>query len=240
MWKMHYFLIAMGLLSSPFSDAASPRPEPIRAWIYAADSGRQKPLFRYLRSEAADESGVVKAQASFSEPEGGIVYAETSESKDGRILRYQWHHHQLKELGTVEVRGTKVHYSVTKNGVTESRMSDAPENLVIGPTLISYLQKHWKDLSSKSGVPVRIGVPDRMEDYGFRFTRDQGENVNSQEFSNLTLKPTSIFVSLVVSPITFVFTKDGSKLLVMKGKSLLKVKKNGKWDDLIAETVFDE
>lgn len=212
---------------------------PASALIYESGTDRAKPLFRYVRSISPLASGGIRAETRFTEMNGTLAYTEIAESKDGKILLYEWTHHQMEQAGKVEIRGGKAYYSLKKEGKLETATGDAPENLVMGPTVISFAQNHWQELMAGESLKVRVGVADRLGDYGFRFKREEDSRVEQKGAVRVSLSPTSFFVSLAVKPIDFIFTKTGAKLLSIDGRSLLKVKREGKWDDLQAETVFE-
>ncbi|MBC7385819.1 MAG: hypothetical protein H7301_06620 [Cryobacterium sp.] len=209
-----------------------------KAVLYRAGTHRKTPLFRYSRSVTARSAGVIRSETRFTDMSGKLVYFETADLKDGKILRYEWNHQQMGESGNVEIKNGKSFYTLCKGEKTQKEIAEAPENLVIGPSIITYAQDHWKELKSGSSVDVRIGVPDRMNDYGFRFSALKQSDSEKSDKIQISLSPTSPFVAAAVKPIIFTFSKNGTHLLMTEGMSLLKVMKNGKWDDLIAETVF--
>lgn len=142
--------------------------------------------------------------------DGTLAYTESTDSKDGKVLRYEWKHLQMESSGVVDVRDGKVHYLFVKGGSSEKSTRDAPENIVFGPTVILYVQTHWKKLMADSDIAVRIGVPDRMDDYGFQFIKMGKRSEGASEVIHVELKPSSFFVSLAVNPISFVFSSDGA------------------------------
>lgn len=210
-----------------------------QAVLYEAETNRKNPLYRFARVITALPNSVVRSETRFTDMEGTLTFFERADSKKGKIIRYEWNHPQMGESGLVEMKGGKAYYTLMKGEKIQSETGDAPENFVIGPTIISYAQSHWEDLMNGSSVAVRIGVPDRLNDYGFRFTRDKTQAAEKSGVVHVSLRPTSVFISIAVKPIDFIFSNDGTHLLSTKGMSLLKVKRNGKWEDLIAETVFE-
>ncbi len=211
----------------------------IHGLIYEQGTHHEKPVFDYKRTETALPDGRLEVTAAFHNMDGTPAFTEKLEAKDARVISYDWQHLQMGESGKVEVSGNKAHYSHTHDGKTDQSDDTIDPNFVVGPTLIYYLQKHWKELKDGKDVGVRIGVPDRMSDFGFKFTATGNEKTKSGEIVHVRLKPTSIFVSAVVSPIYFDFSPDGSRLISSTGMSLLKIKRDGKWNELKAETVFD-
>jgi hypothetical protein len=56
----------------------------------------------------------------------------------------------------------------------------------------------------------------------------------------VTLQPSSIIIARLVDPLHFVIEKDGQhRVLQYSGRTTPSIRKNGKWDDLDAVTVFD-
>lgn len=207
--------------------------------IYEADTAPPKALFNYQRSVTitGDET---RSEATFINLSGELVFTETTVSRLGKISRYEWKHHQMKESGDVQIKNDRVHYTIRRadTEAEEAESRDAPENFVVGLSVVTYVQNHWDKIEAGKPVKVRVGVPDRMDDFGFVFEKQHKPDDVGKNIMRLQLRPTSFFVSLAVKPIEFVFTKDGTNLLSLKGMSPLKVKKNGKWTDLVAETLF--
>lgn len=219
---------------------SAPKITTTSAMVYELGTNREHPLFRYERREFEVDGDKNRIESVFTDLQTNErAFIELVEEQDGHVLSYEWTHFQMGESGKVEVENGTARYRRIRNGSVKTDDEDAPENLVIGPTLIVYLKRHWDELMAGKEIPVRIGVPDRMEDFGFKFKKLKEEQRRSGPVVHVQLKPTSIFVSAVVDPIYFVFSKDGKKLLSTAGMSLLKVKKDGKWKDLMAETVFE-
>lgn len=212
---------------------------PAQALIYESGTHRAKPIFRYKRSVSPLSGGGVRIETQFTEMSGALAFTEAAEAKGARILSYEWAHFQMGESGKVEVREGKAYYALKRKGQVERDVGDAPENLVIGPTIIAFAQNHWRELMDGAALNVRVGVPDRLNDYGFRFRREKDDLLEEAGSVRFRLSPTSLFVSLAVKPIDFIFLKTGPRLLSINGRSLLKVKRAGGWDDLVAETVFE-
>lgn len=221
------------------SQAIAAPPRINHALIYELGTGRAKPVFDYKRTETTSPDGKLEVTAVFHNMDGTPAFTEKLEAQGSRVITYDWQHLQMGDSGHVEVKGSKAHYSYTHGGKTDTSDDTIDANFVIGPTLIYYLQDHWKELRDGKDVDVRIGVPDRMSDFGFKFNVTKTEKTPKGEVVNVRLKPTSIFVSAVVSPIYFEFSADGKALLSSRGMSLLKIKRDGKWSELKAETVFD-
>jgi hypothetical protein len=229
------------LLALLLQSASATEPFPAsttRAEIHEAGTGQRVPLYRYERVERAQPDGVRREDSVFTDLSGTVVYTEKVTSREGHLLEYEWNHVQLGQTGTVKVRDRKIRYALDERGRKRESTGDAAENLVLGPTMLEYLRIHWAELLSGKAIPVRVSVPDRMDDFGFKFVKLSEEPTARGPIVHVQLQPTSVFVSLVVDPISFVFTKEG-RLLRMRGISLLKVRRGNEWKDLMAETVFE-
>jgi hypothetical protein len=207
--------------------------------IYEAYTSPPNPLFNYLRTVTTSE-GITKAVARFIDLSGELVFTETTITNQGKIHRYEWEHHLMKESGTVEVKGGKVQYTIRRGDPVseETGSKDASENLVVGLSIVTTIQNHWRNLEAGKSLKLRLGVPDRMDDFGFILEKKEDQTNSDNKSTLLLLSPSSFFVSLAVKPIEFVFSKDGTKLLRLRGISPIKIKRSGKWTDVIADSFF--
>jgi hypothetical protein len=232
---MQPFAVA-GLAATPPGESKS---QTFKGTLYDLASHRQNPLFFYERAEST-QHGDKRVEAVFKDPKGNVAVSEKLTYQAGKPQRYEYEQKQSKESGGVEFKDGKFKMIFnTSEGKTRTEEQDRPENLVVGPMLMYYLNDHWSELEKGQEIRVRIVVLDRLDTFGFKFENDGEELVDGKAVLRVKLKPTSFLISAVVAPIYFYFDKATRKLLTMRGRTLLRYQSDDKMRDLIAETVFE-
>ncbi len=229
---------ALSVTSAP----ASPAPAPLReveAGIFAREDDAA-PLFRYRRIEKPVVSGTLSLEAEFRDAQGMLAVSEVYEKKgDEEVYRYR--QHQTGESAEVRRKGKGVTYRFQdSDGKLHEDHEEATEDWVVGPSLVPRLQAGWARILRGEPVPVRIAVPDRRESFGFVFRPDlsaRDKNLGAESV-RVWLEPRSAFLRLLVSPIEFWLSADGTRVHKVRGRTLLKIKRGSRFEDLDAVTRF--
>ena len=90
--------------------------------------------------------GDTKMRFITTSPDKKEAVIEETTLRDGQLQSYSLNQKQLGELGQLEVRGNKIHFSYTKSGKTETNDESRSDNLVVGPTIFAFVQQHWGEL----------------------------------------------------------------------------------------------
>lgn len=166
--------------------------------------------------------------AEFKDAETGEVAAsEKAETRQGVIVRYEVSRPGTKESGFVEVKDGKIIFSYNDNGKKSENKEPLRENTLISATLCPYLESHFADLLAKKDVDFKYAVWYRKETVGFRFSFDREENNQVV----IKMNPTNFLYRSMVKPLYFTYTKDGKKLVSIKGRTLPKRKDGSSWKD---------
>lgn len=212
-------------------NAAAP---PDIAVIYEVGNPAREILYKYSR-EKNPKGGI---RAWFKTPDGA-VFAEEEITQTGADFRsYKLNLPQLGESGEIKVVDAKVHMSYTTPKGTKTETEDWKPGYVIGPTLIDYIQANWDSLQAGESVRVRMLVPDRLESIGFRFKKVGTQTLGNRIVDKIHFEPTNIFIGMIVKPIVFLIEPSTRQALKVSGRTYLKKKVPGGWDDFLAETLF--
>jgi len=205
--------------------------------LYEAKSNRQRLLFTCKRTE--ETSGdVVKLTTTYFAPDGTRAVAEEAVLENGKLKRYSMQQDQLKEHGSVEIKGGKVFFSYTRGGETETDEEELTNELLLGFTLHSYLLDRWDALLGGATVKARWVVLDRRETLGFELSKERETNVDGKDAVVVKMVPSSFVIAALVDPVRITLSKDGTELLEIVGRATPKRRVDGTYEDLDAEAVF--
>jgi hypothetical protein len=225
-WAWRLFLLC--LLS------ASAWAEPFSGSVFEAGTGRKQALFSLKRIEKQEPGGLLKLVGIYATPEGKEAIREEAWVRQGKLQKYVQEQRQLGEWGTMEVRGDRLHFEWARGSSVDQSEEDVPSNLIVSATLVDYLHEHWDALLEGKEIGARMAVLDRQETIGFKFYVSRRE----KDLLHVTMKPTSVFVSLAFKPIEMVFERKSKRLVELKGKVGLKKRAGNGWEDLDAEMVY--
>ncbi len=208
------------------------------AEVFEKDTSRSHLLFRIHR--AGDKIDGFTA-------DGKPAFHEEIQSSHGLLTSYMLQQFQAETVGKLvsngDLKNPKLEFTQTvgrkvKSDSEEPGVADGP--VVIAPNLQDEIRTHWDALMKGESVEILLPVLERLETIGFKLAKKEETQVDGKLAVVIELKPTSFFVSLAVSPSAFYFDKENHKLLLYKGHSLMKVFRDGKWQDLEAEIVYHE
>ena len=123
----------------------------------------------------------------------------------------------------VDINGATYTRKNRKTGDSDTESDDwGPEYLVI-PQVMNFAQANWDALMNGDTVPFRLAILEKLQSYGFKFFKSEETTMDGREVVVLKLKPSSFFISLVMSPFKLYIDKKEKKLLRITGTSLPKL-----------------
>lgn len=230
-------LMVVGWLSIASESASAAMTPLFTAKIFDLED-RSKHMFDYKNEFeiAGDKKTMV---TTFFDLEGKVLVVETtivkvSESGVETLLSFEQDHKQLGTTGKIEVTDGKVAFSFTKDGKTKTASETFEPNYLVSSMVLGFVQSNWEKLMKGETAKVRLGVLDRRESVGFSFSKESA----TAEKVVIKMKPTSMIISAIVSPLRFIFQPDGKKLVELEGRVAVKTMKDGKFKDFDGFSVY--
>ncbi len=200
-----------------------------------ADPQKDNPLYKVKHDETLTNE-ILKFHNVYSYPDGKEAFTEDVELKGTEVISYKVNQKQLVEEGAIEVKDKKIFFTYKKKDhEKKTAEEDYVDNLVIGPSIVPYMQKTWDKIKAGDKVRVRLAVPDRRETVGFEFFKDK---TSTEAMIVVKMKASSLVISAIVDPLYFTFLPDGSRMFEMKGRTQAKKERDGKFSDLDAHTIY--
>ena len=229
-----FILISLGLLFPGTLPASGFRG----GTIYESGSQRKKLLFSIHADLLAPNPGTRTFVSSYLDPQGQEVMTEKATFEDLHLQRYVISQKQLGETYELTVDHAKMRFSVTRAGQTEVKERSLPENLVVGPSLVPFIQQHWSELQGLHKVQAQLAVLDRKDTYGFEFMKVRELQFEGQAAVLIRMSASSTLIAAVVHPTYLTVVPDGSRILEVKGRMLPKRKVGSRWEDFEGEAYF--
>lgn len=207
--------------------------------LYEMGSNRKTIVMNYEHRESKGvDGGLISTQNIYRDLSGQDVYLESSLFENGALKSLRVEHKNKKEEGQLTIENGVLQFQYTRDGKTKSSSESLDEQFATGPTLVAFIQKNWKKLLSGDEVKMRLAVLDRLETVGFKLFLFEKKQSPAGQLIVIKMKPSSIVISALVSPLFLTLPADGSKLLELKGRVPPKVYSKGKFRDLDAEVVY--
>ncbi|MBT4761712.1 MAG: hypothetical protein HOO06_08460 [Bdellovibrionaceae bacterium] len=211
----------------------------IKADFFDMESKLSKKLFTWEKYVEQKPDGTLVDTSKFISLEGKPLVNRITTFKNSKVVRFEAIQYQNNTRGTIDFKGDKIFFKYFENGKqTKSDDETVDKNLVLPSTLVSHAQKNWKTITKGDTVKVRIAVWHRLDTVGFKMFKVREFTEKGQYIVEVKMKPSSFLIAALVDPLLFRFTKDGSKLLSMKGRVAPKRKVKNKFKDLDAEGVY--
>lgn len=224
---------AAKLIGSVTGKSAEPRPIKSGGNIYDLVTGKN--LFTIEAEIKPTNEGQMFFSSRYLDADNKEAMTEEAYYNQMKLQKYTLKQTQLNEVYELNVNDKKMTFTIQKNGATKAVTKVAPENLLVGPSFVPFLQKHWKEITSSKKVKANLAVMDYMDTLGFEF-----EMMDSGDVRGITvrMRPTNVIISAVVNPIYFLVQNDGAKILELKGPMLVKLKVGNSWEDFDGRAVF--
>ena len=228
------------ILAAPTLAQAEPQAEGGKG--YALDTNvdhlPETPLYIFKKSAEVKGEGQ-ELHSSYEDPKGKLLVSEVVETGAKASVRsYKFSQKQIGAEAEITVKDGLAKFSYTLGGKTKTSEEKVGEDFIIGPTIVSFLQLHWAEISDGKTVKARFAVPDRLESVGFSYFKEKEETILGKKVWVVKMKPSSFVIAAIVDPLRFYMTPDGQHVVIMRGRTQVKKEVDGKFKDLDTLTVY--
>lgn len=176
--------------------------------IYLRNAPRTKPAYLFKKNVSTN-SAWRHVRTEYRSPSGELLVEESYQYENGKLARYVYNQLQMKEGGFINIRDKKVKFEFTKEGKTNSDEEDEPDDIMIADLIGPFIQKNWVALHDKEDtVHTRYLVLERQDTFGFKFFMDGERPCEKNTCVRIMMKPSSIFISALVEPISILVEKN--------------------------------
>lgn len=212
----------------------------ITAKIFEEGKTEGKPLFEQETRVEDQKDGTTKSTSFIKDPAGTVVMTETALLKGDQILSQQMEQRQTGEAYELERKGKEIIFrsfqlvdgAKKPNG---EKTQEAAPSFITGPSTGPFLRTHWEELRAGKSVAADFGVFEIERSVSFEFSWQS----TKEDFAVIKMKPSSTFISMIVSPIFMYLGQDGKRMMRFKGRTPLKKIVMGNKKPFDAEILYE-
>lgn len=213
----------------------------LTAKIYDIDLGAKSPALFDFKNDFERTSDKQVSTSVFTRPDGSTAAIEvTTFDATGKLKHYSWEDKQEGYSGSIEISGGKARFSFTKNGKTKTAEEAAGEDFLVGSMIPEDFQANWEKISKGEKLKRRLAVVDRVETIGFEFSKESEAEIDGQKVFVIKMRPSNFLISALVKPLRFYVKADGTKLLELRGRTLVRRQVGSSFKDLDALTIYNQ
>src|SRR5437016_2364446 len=187
------------------------QPKMLTGTIYAKDSERRTPLFRFKRI-ATRSGSKLKVLREYTYPDGRPAVRECVFYHGDQLLSFELHELQIDASGKALIRREAADMArpviffeytagVASGGKTRTDEERLRPDTVNDDMIVPFLTSHWDALMKGEAVRCRyISVP-RRETVGFTFLKESESERQGQEVVIIRMEPTSRIISALIDPV---------------------------------------
>jgi hypothetical protein len=217
-------------------------PKTLTGTIYS-DASLKQVLFTFRRV-ATNSGSTIQVLREFNLPNGTLAAREHVVYEKGQLKSFALEELQTGAKGSATVQSSgdeqKIIFNYTEGTAKKSGSEKFLNEILISDMVGPYIASHWDTLAKGNVVKCRLVSVSRAETVGFKFFKEPDTTWHGKTVSVITLQPSSIIIARLVDPLHFIVEKDAPhRVYQYSGRTTPSIRKNGKWDELDAVTVFD-
>lgn len=242
------FAQASGKPSVKAKPTATPAPKiPSRTLKYYEIGKTDGPIIYTQKMDYEKiPSGDLKTTSTVTDPKGNLIFSETIISRGSLPLSQIDDVQQTKRHLELEVKDDQVHLRTraldTEKNPTEEPKEDVeklPPHFITGATAEAFVLEHLDELQKDETISAKMAIIEIRDIVTFKFWKKEMIKKGDREVMVVAMKPSSIFISLIVDTIYLHIDLKDKKMVHYVGRTPLWKEVNGKLKALDAEIVLE-
>jgi hypothetical protein len=229
--------------------------------IYFLGKTGGEPAYIQKIHNADNPDGISEHVSSIVDAKGALMITETAKYKGSHLIAQSIDNYQIGKSFTASVDKNEVTFTTYSlkiagdvgrdrsiamaTGATTGekkelshQSEDISDGFITGPVSLNFIKEHWDQLVKGERVKTRFSVFEREETIGFAFKKKGTEKVKDHDCVILEMRPSSFFVSMLVSPVEIALDMKDKTLIRYRGRTSLQTMKDGKMQPLEAEIFY--
>ena len=218
-------------------------PNVITGTIY--DEGDLKKVLFTFRRTATNSGQTVHVLREYFLPGGTLAAREKVAYHAAKFSSYHFEEFQNGQRGSAVVQpdsrnGDNIFFEFKHGTAKKSGSEKFETNVLVNDMVVPFILEHWNALMTGSTVKCRLITVARTETIGFKFTKESETTRQGKPVVLIRMEPTSLIIAQFIDALHFTLEKEGDHhVLQYSGRTAPGIRRNGRWEDLDALTVFD-
>ena len=214
------------------------------AKIYPLGKTTGEPMYIQKTHYDTGADGAMTSTTNITDAQGKPVLTEVATYKGSELILQKTDQMQTGKHYETETKNGRVlfrqqTYPIKKGENVRENSEGLFDNFVTGPTSEAYLANHWTDLMAGKVVEARFAVNEIHETVGFDFKLKEKTKVNGKDAVVVIMKPTSMFISMMVDPITLYLDSTSKRYVRFTGRTPLYTFVKGDQKALDADIIYE-
>ena len=205
-----------------------PAEELFQAEIYRQGSNKQDFLF-YHYNEIEETDSLTYLRHFYIRADSSIATLDEVVMEDGEFRSSRAEFFEVNEVGSVLRNGDRMILQFEKNGETKEKEKNYPIDLLVGPLFNDYIIENWETLLNNEKIYFKLPAPDIQQVATFNLKEVKNSEYAKSGHIVFKMNVASIFLKLLVKPSYFVYELESKRLKSIHGMTILRTKKDGKW-----------
>jgi hypothetical protein len=220
-------------------------PKDLTGTIYP-DSDSRNVLFTFRRT-ASESNSTIRVLREYKLPNGSPASREQLVYETGQLVFYELNDFRSGSHATVKIEpdskpssGREITFAFSQGSTKKNGHEELAPDTLINDMMAPFIITHWEELMNGATVKLRLIAATRAETVGFKLVKETETTLRGKPIVVIRLEAGSPIVGQFFRPVRFTVEKNGShRILQYSGRTTPTVRRNGKWENLDALTVFD-
>lgn len=148
------------------------------------------------------------SKTKYTDRSGVVLVEEEAEYENNTVLKYSYKQNQVGEVGYIESKDGKMHFSFSSQGNNETDQEDIEPNMVVADMIGDHIRNNWKALAAGDTIKFRFLLAERLDTIGFKLFTDKETIRNGVPVIDIIMKPSSIIIAALTNPLRFTVEKN--------------------------------
>lgn len=216
--------------------------EQLTGRIFSAGKMSDGPVYIQKADIENQPDGTTSAKGDILDSDGKTIISEHAVYSGATFISQQIENFKEHKEYRATLHDRRVQfetYDISESGekkLSSSRKEVVNGNFVTGAIAENFIHENWDKLMQGKRIDIRFAVFEREETIGFFLKKKNEAEVDGKSAVVIVMRPSSLFVSMVVAPIEISVDKISRHIIHYKGRTPVKTSDD---KNFIADVVYD-
>jgi hypothetical protein len=226
-----FVAVTLAAAFSMLAAAPGALAEPLAGDVFAEEGGGNS-LFQVERFWTTNGDGRMLTERF--KKTGGVAASYEASYVSNRLAGVLYDQGQSHEKASAVFKEGHVYYTVTADGGTRQSDQRVATEWIPFPAVPDEIVKNWGPLMQGANVTFKMPIPIMRDNFTFELFKNRTWTKDNKQFTEFKLEPSSLAVRMLASAMYYVFEDKRRTLVEYRGRTIVKIEKHGKLEDLNA------